>query len=108
MTNTYKWLINQLDAKIKEDDLDNVIYNIHWSFIGEDNSDPKIVKSTIGVTSVEYNKESTFIPYEDLTKDIVVSWLSEKLDIDSMKQGLDKQIELEKNPVDEYLKPDWN
>ena len=85
MANTYHWKIVQLDAKIKENDLDNVIYTVHYRFYAEDDSDPKIVRDIIGCIGVEYDPDN-FIPYEDLTKEDVVI----------------------KNPVDEYLKPDWD
>jgi len=44
----------------------------------------------------------------ELTKEDVVGWLEAILDVPSMQEGLDKQIELQKNPVDEYLTPDWD
>lgn len=108
MANTYNWTIVQLDAKIHQNDLDNVIYTVHWRFYAEDDSDPKIVGDMIGTLGVKYNPDEPFIKYADLTKEDVVGWLEDGLNVDSMKQGLDKQIELQKNPVDEYLKPDWN
>ena len=49
-----------------------------------------------------------FIPYADLTKDDVVEWLEAGLDVEAMKTNLDNQIELEINPVDEVLRPDWD
>ena len=97
----------QLDAKIKENDLDNVIYTVHYRFYAEDDSDPKIVKDIIGCIGVEYDPEN-FIPYEDLTKEDVVKWLEADLNVEGMKQNLDQEINLIKNPVDEYLKPDWD
>ena len=108
MANTYSWRINALDAKIHENDLDNVIYTIHWSFIGQDDSDEPVSASSIGTLGVQYNPENPFISYDDLTKEDVVGWLEEGLDVDSMKENLDKQIELKKNPVDETLRPDWD
>lgn len=107
MANTYHWKIVQLDAKIKENDLDNVIYTVHYRFYAEDDSDPKIVKDIIGCIGVEYDPEN-FIPYEDLTKEDVVKWLESDLNVEGMKQNLDQEINLIKNPVDEYLKPDWD
>ena len=107
MANTYHWKIVQLDAKIKENDLDNVIYTVHYRFYAEDDSDPKIVKDIIGCIGVEYDPEN-FIPYEDLTKEDVVKWLEADLNVEGMKQNLDQEINLIKNPVDEYLKPDWD
>ena len=108
MANTYNWKINALDAKIHENDLDNVIYTVHWTFIGQDDSEEPVSASSIGTLSVQYNPEDPFIAYDDLTKEDVVGWLEEGLDVDSMKENLDNQIELKKNPVDETLRPDWD
>jgi len=108
MANTYTWLINSLDAKIHDDGLDNVIYTVHYTFIGQDDSEEPVSASSIGTLGVQYNPEDPFIEYDDLVKSDVVGWLEEGLDVDSMKESLDNQIELKKNPVDETLRPDWD
>ena len=108
MANTYNWRINALDAKIHENDLDNVIYTVHWSFIGQDDSEKPVMASSIGTLSVQYNSEEPFIEYDDLTKEDVVGWLEAGLDVETMKQNIDNQIELKKNPVDETLRPNWD
>ena len=106
MTNTYNWKINALDAKIQEGDNSDVIYTVHWSYIAQDESGEHTV-SSIGTMGVEYDPDN-FIPYADLTKDDVVAWLEAGLDVEAMKSNLDNQIELEINPVDETLRPDWD
>jgi hypothetical protein len=108
MANTYDWRINQLDAKIKQDELDEVIYTVHWTFMATDDSEEPITVSSIGTLDVTYDPEGDFIPYADLTKEDVVSWLEAGLDVDAMKQGLDKQIDLKKNPEDVKLRPNWD
>jgi hypothetical protein len=108
MANTYNWRINALDAKIHKDDLDNVIYTVHWSFTGQDDSEEPVSASSIGTLGVQYNPEEPFIEYDDLTKEDVVGWLESELDVEAMKQNIDNQIELQKNPVDETLRPDWD
>ena len=108
MANTYNWRINALDAKIHEDDLDNVIYTVHYTFIGQDDSEEPVSASSIGTLGVRYNPEEPFIPYADLTKEDVVSWLEAGLNVEAMKQNIDNQIELKKNPVDETLRPNWD
>ena len=108
MANTYSWRINALDAKIHENDLDNVIYTVHWSFIGQDDSEEPVMASLIGALGVQYNPEDPFTEYDDLTKEDVVGWLESELDVEAMKQNIDNQIELKKNPVDETLRPDWD
>jgi len=108
MANTYNWRIRALDAKIHENDLDNVIYTVHYTFIGQDDSEEPVSASSIGTLSVQYNPEEPFIQYDDLTKEDVVGWLEAGLDVEAMKQNIDNQIELKKNPVDETLRPNWD
>ena len=109
MANSYDWKINQLDAKINQDGKDNVIYTVHWSYIAKDDSEPdKFMASSIGTISVKYISGDPFIEYADLKKSDVVGWLDAGIDVDSMKANLDSQIALQKNPVDEYLHPDWS
>ena len=108
MANTYTWKINALDAKIHENDLDNVIYTVHWSYTAQDDSEPSVSGISIGTLGEEYKHENPFIPYSELTKEDVVKWLEDGLDVDNMKENLDKQIELKIHPVNETLRPDWN
>ncbi len=108
MANTYTWKINQLDAKIQQDGLDNVIYTVHWSYIAQDDSEPKITANCIGSEYFKYIEGEPFTPYNELSKEDVVGWLESNLDVESIKQNLDNKIELQKNPVDEYLQPDWD
>lgn len=106
MANTYNWKINALDAKIQEGDNSDVIYTVHWSYIAQDESGEHTA-SSIGTLGVSYDPDN-FIPYADLTKDDVVAWLEAGLDVEAMKSNLDNQIELQINPVDETLRPNWD
>ena len=99
----YKWVINALDAKIKEDSKDNVIYNIQWGYYA-DQSDNSV--SMIGTYSVEYDKDN-FIEYDDLKESDVINWLESGLDVDSMKQNLSDQLSVLANPTDVVLRPNW-
>ena len=82
---------------------------MHWSYIAKDDSEPdKFMASSIGTLSVEYKDGDPFIEYADLKKSDVVGWLDAGIDVDSMKANLDSQIALQKNPVDEFLHPDWS
>ena len=108
MANTYSWRIEALNAKIKEDDKDNVIFSVKYTYTAIDNSEPPIQAGSIGTLGVEYKEGDPFIEYADLKKSDVEGWLDEGLDVDAMKQSLDNQIELKKNPVDETLYPDWS
>jgi hypothetical protein len=107
MANTYTWKINQLDAKIQDGELQNVIYVIHYNYIAVDPTG-EYTASSVSTLAVEYDPETPFIPYDELTKEDVVSWLEAGIDVNILKEALDKQINLQINPVNEYLHPDWN
>ena len=106
MANTYTWDIKQLDAKIQEDGLNNVIYVIHYTYIATDPTG-EYTGTSVSTLAVKYNPENPFIPYEDLTKEIVVGWLEAGIDVNVLNEALDRQIDLQINPVDEYLTPPW-
>ena len=100
---SYSWVINALDAKIKEDSKDNVVYNVHWNYNankGDHNA------NMIGSFGVVYDKDN-FIEYDKLKKSDVIKWLEAGLDVDSMKSNLSGQIDKLENPVDVVLRPSW-
>ncbi len=110
MAISYHWTINQLDAKIEQDGLQNVIYTIHWEYRAIDDSDTEqpITSNAVGSQLIHYNVGDTFIPYDELTKEDVVGWLVNLLDVDALQSNLESQINKIKNPVDEYLHPNWD
>jgi hypothetical protein len=98
MANTYNWKINALDAKVSVDDVQNVVYTVHWSLMATSENGEHTV-SNIGTHSVEYDADN-FVPYEDLTEEIVISWLEAGLNVESIKAGLDAQIEKLTTPTE--------
>ena len=99
MANTYKWIINALDAKISHDSKDNVINTIHWGYSAVDNDDDTKTASSIGTHSIVYDADN-FTEYADITEANVIAWLEDGLDVASMKTSLNAQIALQKTPVD--------
>jgi hypothetical protein len=91
MANTYNWKINALDAKVSVGDNKDVVYTVHWSLIAA-SENKKHTVSNIGTYSVEYDADN-FVAYKDLTEEIVIGWLKDGLNVESMKAKLDAQIE---------------
>ncbi len=58
--NTYYFKINAVDAHVSQDGLDNVIYNVHYSYWGETESGK--TTSLIGVQSVAAPDAENFVP----------------------------------------------
>ena len=82
--------INALDRNTA----DNIVYTIHYSI---SKTDGDAVGSTYGTVSVEAG--DTVIPYDNLTKEVVIEWVKEKLDLESVEASLDAQIAEQKAPT---------
>lgn len=87
---TTVFTINNLDRNTDGD----VVTNVHWSAI---KTDGDFVASVYSSQAVEVG--DTLVPYADLTEAVVVEWVKEKLDLESLESALDAQIEAQKNPV---------
>ena len=98
MANTYNWKINALDAKVSVGDDENVVYTVHWCLIATSENEEHTV-SNIGAQGIEYDADN-FVPYENLTEEIVIGWLEDALDVDSIKANLDAQIEKLATPTE--------
>jgi hypothetical protein len=94
--NTYKWVISSLDAKIKDGELEKIIETVHWRYKATDGEHTADVYGTIGLEAPEAD---SFIPADELTVADVEKWLEAKLNIESLKNSLNAQIELQKNPT---------
>jgi hypothetical protein len=104
MENTYTWRINALDCHTNQNDLTDVVYNIHWSYIAENNEGGEPIPATgsIGVQTIEAPSAESFTPFESLTQETVVGWLEAKMGeerIAEMKANLDARIEEKINPT---------
>jgi hypothetical protein len=94
--NTYKWVISSLDAKIKDGELEKIIETVHWRYKATDGEHTADVYASV---SLEAPEADSFIPADELTVADVEKWLEAKLDIESLKNSLNAQIELQKNPT---------
>jgi len=110
MATTYKWLINQMDAHIKTEGEDNVIYTVHWTYSGSDTVGGKVYSSSqIGAQSFSYEAGNAFVPYENTEafEKVVIGWLEGSLDIPSIKASIEANIQTQITPVNENLYFTW-
>ena len=47
MAITYKWTINQMNAHIQAEGEDNVIYTVHWTYSGTEESGGATISSKL-------------------------------------------------------------
>lgn len=83
------WKINQLDRKTA----DGFVTTAHWICSGVDGDFSGSVYASCG-----FDGELS-IPYEQLTKETVLSWVWEKVDKKATEAAVLAQIEAQKHPV---------
>jgi len=99
------WKIKRLDCYNQYNNVQNVIYSIYWIVT---KSDDKLSVNRSGQTDIVING-TNFIPFEDLSEQIVIDWLFEQMGDD--KQKIEEAITLQLNeiisPTKVSLTPPW-
>ena len=95
---TYDWNCKTVDVRPQEEGETDVVYNVHWIVIGtkEDYS-----VNNIGTQVVHLNPETPFIPFDDLTNEIVVGWTKDAMgeeQVKAIKDSIASQISELENP----------
>jgi hypothetical protein len=106
MATVYNWNCKTVDVHPIEDNETDVVYNVHWIVTGvSDELDPEgnaYQSTSIGTQTVPLDPESEFIPFEDLTNEIVVEWTKEAMgeeQVTSIEASIQQAIDLEINPT---------
>jgi hypothetical protein len=96
---TYNWNFNPLESYPTASGETDVVFLVHWQLYASTSS---YNASSIGVQSIAtLQSGSTFIPFNDLTKDIVYGWVTSSMgpeSIDRMYASLSASIENQINP----------
>ena len=111
MAITYKWSINQMNAHIQAEGEDNVIYTVHWTYSGSEESGGKTYSnSLIGAQGFTYVKGDPFVPYANTEafEKVVIGWLEAALYVAAMAKSIEDNIKLQITPVNEDLYFTWN
>jgi hypothetical protein len=96
---TYDWNCKTVDVHPQEEGEKNVVYNVHWIVTG--NKEDYSVDN-IGTQIVTLNPETPFVPFEDLTNDIIVGWTKEAMgeeQVKAIEDSIASQIAELENPT---------
>jgi hypothetical protein len=103
---TYEWNCRTVDVYPQNEGETNVVYNVHWAVVGisqeADNESLPITAFANGTQLISVNTEVEFIPFEDLTNEIVVEWTKNAMDeeqIQSIEDVIASKIAELKNPI---------
>ena len=87
----FNWNIVQMDRLTS----DNFVVTVHYSVTATDGDYSANTYGTVGYTQESDN----FIPFDNLTPEIVTGWVQTSLGKDTVEEGLAAQIQAQKNPV---------
>lgn len=95
----YTWRFNPLEAYPTSSGENNVVFLVHWQLYGSTGS---YQASVIGTQPIQtYETSSVFIPYNELTYDIVYNWMTASMGLTQMAQheaNIAQQIDNQINP----------
>lgn len=97
MANTYYFKIKNLDCFVEKEGLQKVVYNVHWSYYAQhetlnDLGNPNEVYM-IGTKDVSAPDPESFTSFDNLTEEMIISWIEPQLDIESMRSYLDSLLD---------------
>ena len=93
------WYINQLECLPTDGQYQDFVLVAHWSRLAKETiNDKEYMASVYGSQSFSKENVTNFIPYEDLTYEIVCGWLDATLDVEALDLNLNAQIENQVNP----------
>lgn len=104
---TYTWNFNPLESYPTASGETDVVFRVHWQLYGSTGS---YQGSCIGTQTVTYETSSVFIPFNELTYDIVYNWMTASMGIDQMNlytASVYQQIQNQINPPVLIQQPPW-
>ena len=96
MTATITWSVTAMDAYPQAEGQTDVVFTVHWTCAGVQDTYQASVYSTCGVT---YSSGTPYTPYADLTQDQVLGWIwASGVDKAATEAAVQQQINNQINP----------
>jgi hypothetical protein len=94
-TTEYTWGIAQMERQT----VDGIVFTVHYTVAASDGTYSSSAYGSIGLEQPEGN----VIPYADLTPELVIGWVQEKLGgeekVDEIQAALQAQIDQQRTPT---------
>ena len=91
MTTTTIWNIVQLERHTA----DGIVFTVHYTVDANDGTYSAGAYGSIGLEAPEDN----IIPYADLTPEIVIGWVQDKLNVEEIEAALQAQLDQQRTPT---------
>ena len=90
-TTTITWNIAQLERHTA----DGIVFTAHYTVDANDGTYSAGAYGSIGLEAPEDN----IIPYADLTPEIVIGWVQDKLNVEEIEAALQAQLDQQRTPT---------
>ena len=98
MAITYTWSVDRLECYPTYESQTDVVFNVTWSYRGKDENG--VGSSRGGITPVTYVSGSPFTPFDQLTQDQVLGWVTPTISAEQqaeMEAGISGDIQWQIN-----------
>lgn len=95
----FEWSFNTLMVKPIENDLQNVLYIVHWQLRGT--TENGVFAEQRGSCSLPSPDPNNYIPFTSITKENVEYWVQTSMGfnaVDSIKKSIEEEIRFQTNP----------
>lgn len=99
----YKWEFAAPRVLLSEDGLNNIVSSIPWKLVATVSEDKPYIAFYSTVTNLSKPSDDNFVPFEQLTEDDVISWISSVENIEQIKEYLHGEIDSQINPVEKII-----
>jgi hypothetical protein len=104
-----EWTVSAMDCKVSEDNLSDVVFNVHWRCSATEVDGDKTYSASVYSTCSVPGPGTPFTPYADLTQDQVLGWIwANGVNKAATEAAVQQQIELQKHPVVVSPPLPWN
>ena len=90
-TTEYTWGIAQMERHTS----DGIVIVVHYTVAANDGTYGSSAYGSVGLEAPEDN----IIPYADLTPEIVIGWVQEKLNVEEIEAALQAQLDQQRTPT---------
>lgn len=108
MTIAFTWQFEVLDVYPTYETVTNAVESMHWQLVADDGAGHTAIAG--GETKAGPVDVNNFIPFNDLTQEIVQGWCEAEMgteDVDGVKAMLTGQINDQVSPSIMVLAPPW-
>lgn len=100
----YKWEIQNFEV-LSTDTLTNIITKINWKYIALDNDNTE-VDCEYDFLYLDYSDLTEFIEFEELTEEIIISWLESNLSNQDLQTAIEMRYKQDHSKSSMYLEPE--